>query len=180
MWVLAVLRGLTLFARVIAAPLDAGQLRNQSSAFLLPMLRASEDERRSMAFPRVSVLPVVAPGQSHPQAEQLPIAQRTDLHGGSDLCRLSFQFVEHSRAALGRGRRGLDLREEQRLPRRRRNEREESACPRTRTIDLHDPGVLQSMVGVAPFRMTPSAAIRVARLKGLELLEAELKGGRRP
>ena len=31
----------------------------------------------------------------------------------------------------------------------------------------------------APFRMTASAAMRVALLKGLDLLEAELKGGRR-
>jgi hypothetical protein len=31
-----------------------------------------------------------------------------------------------------------------------------------------------------PFRMTASAALRVALLKGLDLLEAELKGGRRP
>jgi hypothetical protein len=31
----------------------------------------------------------------------------------------------------------------------------------------------------APFRMTPSAAMRVALLKGLDLLEAELKRRRR-
>lgn len=30
-----------------------------------------------------------------------------------------------------------------------------------------------------PFRMTASAAMRVALLKGLDQLEAELKGGRR-
>jgi hypothetical protein len=40
--------------------------------------------------------------------------------------------------------------------------------------------LMQKRPDWAPFRMTASTVIRVALLKGLDVLEAEVKGGRRP